>query len=75
MKVTIEREPNGTYIAYNTDGKKCILYGTGQTIEETKDDFLNTIEEVKQSFIDLNESIPDELVSPIHYTLSLDTPS
>lgn len=71
MKVNIEKESDGTFIAFNTTGEKVILIGTGDTIEETKSDFYNTIEEVKESYTALNEDIPALLFEPIDFTLNI----
>lgn len=58
MKVSIEKQSDGTYIAYNTTGEKVQLIGTGATVKEAKEDFYNSIEEVKESYIDLGDKMP-----------------
>ena len=63
MKVSIEKQSDGTYIAYNTDGEHCTLIGTGDTVKEAKEDFFNTIEEVRQ----LNENFKNTFNSPRRY--------
>ena len=46
MTVTIEKQSDGTYIAYNTEENESSLIGTGATVSEAKDDFFNSIQEV-----------------------------
>lgn len=58
MEVRIEKQSDGTYIAYNTTGEKVQLIGTGNTVKEAKTDFLNSIKEVKQSYNDLGDEMP-----------------
>ena len=67
MKVSIEKQSDGTYIAYNTTGEKVTLIGTGDTVKEAKEDFFNTIEEVKQSYIDLGDEMPACLSEEIEF--------
>lgn len=72
MKVSIEKQSDGTYIAYNTTGDKVQLIGTGDTVNEAKNDFFNSIDEVKESYIERNEDIPSELTETIdfHFDIS-----
>lgn len=67
MKVSIEKQSDGTYIAYNTTGEKVTLIGTGDTVKDAKEDFFNTIEEVKQSYIDLGDEMPACLSEEIEF--------
>lgn len=67
MKVSIEKQSDGTYIAYNTTGEKVTLIGTGDTVKEAKEDFFNTIEEVKQSYVDLGDEMPACLSEEIEF--------
>jgi hypothetical protein len=71
MKVSIEKQSDGTYIAYNTTGDKVTLIGTGDTVKEAKDDFYNSIEEVKATY-DVDEIIPACLYEPVdfHFDIS-----
>ncbi len=71
MKVSIEKQSDGTYIAYNTSGDKVQLIGTGNTVMEAKDDFYNSIEEVKESYLDLGDSMPACLMEPIDFSFDL----
>ena len=67
MKVSIEKQSDGTYIAYNTTGEKVTLIGTGDTVKDAKEDFFNTIEEVKQSYVDLGDEMPACLSEEIEF--------
>ncbi len=72
MKVNIEKQSDGTYVAYNTDGDRCVLIGTGNTVKEAKEDFFNSIEEVKESYKELGDTIPAELDTAVdfHFDIS-----
>lgn len=71
MKVVIEQEEDCTYIAYNTGGEHCVLIGTGDTVDEAKEDFFNTIEEVKESYVELGEAVPKELLSEVEFIVDV----
>lgn len=72
MNVSIEKQSDGTYIAYNTDGDHCTLIGTGNTVKEAKEDFFNSIAEVAESYKERGNFMPVELTqSPeFHFDLS-----
>lgn len=61
MKVSIEKQSDGSYIAYNTDGEHCVLIGTGDTVQEAKEDFFNSIKEVIEDYIERGQTVPEEL--------------
>lgn len=67
MKVSIEKQSDGTYIAYNTTGDKVQLIGTGDSVKEAKEDFFNSIEEVKESYIDLGDEMPKCLNEDVEF--------
>ncbi len=71
MKVSIEKQSDGTYIAYNTDGDHCTLIGTGDTVKEAKEDFNNSIEEVKSDYIARGEKIPLEFSDTVEFYFDL----
>lgn len=71
MKVSIEKQSDGTYIAYNTSGEKVQLIGTGDTVKEAKEDFFNTLEETKQSYVDLGDEMPACLSESIDFNFDL----
>lgn len=47
--VTIEKDNDGTFIAYNVDESPYTLIGRGATVKEAKADFANSMQEVKAS--------------------------
>lgn len=47
--VTIEKDSDGTFIAYNVDESPYTLIGRGDNVKEAKADFLNSMQEVKAS--------------------------
>ena len=47
--VTIEKDSDGTFIAYNTDESPYTLVGRGGTVKDAKADFMNSMQEVKAS--------------------------
>lgn len=61
MKVSIEKQSDGTFIAYNTTGDHCTLIGTGNTVKEAKEDFFNSIAEVRESYQERGDFMPVEL--------------
>lgn len=58
MKASIEKQSDGSYIAYTISGEAVTVIGTGDTVKEAKEDFFNTIEELRQSYIDTDETVP-----------------
>ncbi|MCH5220299.1 MAG: hypothetical protein J1F20_06975 [Muribaculaceae bacterium] len=71
MKVSIEKQSDGSYIAYNTTGDKVRLIGTGSTVKEAKDDFFNTLVEVKDSYIELGDEMPECLDEEIEFSFDI----
>ena len=61
MNVTIEKQKDGTYIAYNTDSDGLSLIGTGDTVNEAKDDFFNSMQEVIDTCKETGIAIPSFL--------------
>ncbi|ATV32551.1 pilus assembly protein HicB [Prevotella intermedia] len=49
ITVTIEKDTDGSYIAYNTDDSPYTLIGRGATVNEAKADFENSIKEIAES--------------------------
>lgn len=62
MNVKIERNEDGSYIAYNPDESGFVLIGTGDTVEECKADFLNTIEETVETYKKFGDDVPEALM-------------
>lgn len=46
--VRIEKQEDGTYIAYNIEDDNSTLIGTGKTVKEAREDFLNSVEELRR---------------------------
>lgn len=73
MDVVIERNKDGSFIAYNPDESEFLLIGTGKSIEECKADFLNTIEETVDSYREFGDKVPDALSDPdLHFRMEED---
>ncbi len=72
MEVRIEKQSDGTYIAYNTTGDHVTLLGTGNTVAEAKKDFKSSYDGVKESYRSRGSFIPEELSEEIsfHFDLS-----
>lgn len=72
MEVNIEKQSDGSYIAYNTTGDYVTLLGTGSTVSEAKADFRDSYEEVRQDYISRGDFMPVELTEEIsfHFDLS-----
>ena len=62
MTVAIEKQNDGTYIAYNKDCDKFTAIGSGDTIAEAKEDFFNSVEEMKEVYKEHGDNIPAELL-------------
>lgn len=71
MKVSVEKQSDGSYIAYNTTGDKVQLIGTGNTVKEAKEDFFNSLDEVLQSYDDLGDDIPEFLNEDIEFRFDI----
>lgn len=71
MKVSIEKQSDGSYIAYNAAGKEAVLIGTGDTVKEAKEDFFNSIEEVKESYTERGDSVPNCLFESIEFAFDV----
>ena len=67
MKAYIEKQSDGTYIAYNPTGDKVRIIGTGDTVKEAKEDFFNSLEEVLQTYKEIGDEVPDFLKEEIEF--------
>lgn len=67
MEVRIEKQSDGTYIAYNTTGDYVTLIGTGDTVAEAKADFRNSVAGVKESYRSRGEFMPEELMEEARF--------
>lgn len=57
FQVSIEKQSDGTYIAYNTNVDGLSLIGVGNTVNEAKADFFNSMKEVAETY-DEGEKVP-----------------
>ena len=60
QRVIIEWGSDGTYSAYAPDMQNAPI-GTGNTAEETRQDFLNTVHEMREVYIEEGKTVPEEL--------------
>lgn len=63
MNVTIEKQKDGSYIAYNVGCDEFSIIGTGDTVAEAKEDFFNSLDEVKTTLIEIGRTIPEALAT------------
>ena len=66
QRVIIEWSKDGSYSAYAPDMKSAPI-GTGNTAEETKQDFLNTVREMREVYIEEGKSVPEELTAEFDF--------
>lgn len=71
MKVSIEKQSDGSYIAYNIDGEKVQLIGTGDTVKEAKEDFFNSLDEVLQTYEEIGDDIPEFLNEEVEFRFDI----
>lgn len=71
MKVTIEKQSDGTYIAYETGENQSTLIGTGSSVSEAKSDFFNSVQEVIEMFKEMGEQVPEYLMEEPEFKFDL----
>ena len=71
MIVNIEKQNDGTYIAYNKSGDDVALIGTGNTVSEAKDDFFNSVQETIEACQDNGIKIPAPLQEEVTFKFDL----
>lgn len=69
--VTIEKDSDGTYIAYNTNGDGYVLIGRGDTVAEAKADFQASMAGVIESEKKRGNVVPEILTAEPEYKFSL----
>ncbi len=69
--VSIEKDADGTYIAYNENGDGYALIGRGDTVGEAKEDFANSMSEVAVSEKEKKGSVTEILTAEPEYRFSL----
>lgn len=60
MEVRIEKQKDGSYIAYNVGVDGMVAIGTGDSVKETKEDFANSLVEMAE---DMTEEEKARLIS------------
>ena len=48
MEIRVEKQKDGSYIAYNVDTDGMVAIGTGDSVTEAKEDFANSLEEMAE---------------------------
>lgn len=71
MNVTIEKQKNGTYMAYNTTDDNITLIGTGNTVTEAKSDFFNSMKEVREACEETGMKVPGGLDGELIFTFDI----
>lgn len=71
MNVTIEKQKNGTYMAYNTTDDNITLIGTGNTVTEAKSDFFNSMKEVREACEETGMKVPGVLDGELIFTFDI----
>lgn len=71
MKVTIEKDSDGSYIAYNTDDCKYVLLGRGNSVKDAKSDFMDSVAEIKASEAEQGIEGSSYLNSDIEFSFDL----
>lgn len=71
MEVKIEKQSDGTYIAYNTTGDYVTLIGSGNSVSEAKEDFKASYDGVKESYEARGSFMPTELTEEIEFHFDL----
>jgi len=71
LRVLIEKDENG-YGAFTMDTEYAVIIGSGDTVEETKADFMNSYRETIEVYAEAGEPLPDELKDPeFEYTYDI----
>ena len=59
FKVSIEKQEDGSYIAYNTNMSGCTIIGTGDSVAAAKKDFLESMAGVADAKRELGDEVPE----------------
>ncbi len=63
IEVIIEKDDRG-YSVYSENVKCGTIMGEGKSVEEAKEDFMNTLSEFIETYKELGERVPAELINP-----------
>ena len=72
MDVKIEKQSDGSYLAYVPDAEQYVIIGTGDSVKAAKEDFMNSLKEVQETINETDGEVAKELLStPIfHFDLA-----
>lgn len=68
MEVRIEKDADGTYIAYSVGENDMVIIGRGDSVKEAKEDFYNSMEEMLEDMTVEEKSLITEPV--FHFDIS-----
>ena len=71
FKVSIEKDKDGSYIAYNTNSDAYTLIGRGNTVKEAKADFTNSMKGVAEMENEMQGKCSDYLINEPDYKFDL----
>lgn len=71
MKVKVEKQSDGTYIAYNVDSETICLIGSGDSVRDAKNDFYNSINEVEEALIASDKYLPEYIKTNVEFYFDL----
>lgn len=69
--VSVEKDKDGSYIAYNIDDNGYTLLGRGNTVAEAREDFANSVKEVAESEMARTGTVPEILTAAPEYKFDL----
>ena len=67
--VSIEKDADGSYVAYNVNGDGFVLIGRGGTVGEAKADFAKSMEGMAESEMERHGRVPGILTAEPEYKL------
>ena len=71
FKVSIEKQEDGSYIAYNTNMSGCTIIGTGDSVAAAKKDFLESTAGVADAKRELGDEVPEAFSNVPDYKFDL----
>ena len=71
FKVSIEKQEDGSYTAYNTNMSGCSIIGTGDSVADAKKDFLESMAGVADAKRELGDEVPEAFSNVPDYKFDL----
>lgn len=69
MDVRIEKQEDGSFIAYSNNVPGMVAIGTGDTVTEAKEDFMNSLDELAEDMTEAEKA--EKITKPVfHFDLS-----